>query len=108
MESNRERFFLAEKTFEKSGLKNITQILGHAPEAIPHSSKKFDLIFLDATKYEHPLYLKALLPRLKKGGMIITDNATSHKSELKEFFAKTKKLNPILLPLGHGLLVIHS
>jgi len=103
------RFHLATENFAKANLTHhITQILGHAPDVIPKKPKHFDLIFLDATKYEHIDYLKAILPRTRKGSIIITDNALSHKKELAPYFKKvrsTKSLKTFLLPLGSGLLI---
>lgn len=110
IESNyRFRFPLATENFRKARLtKHVTQILGHAPDVIPPKPQKFDLIFLDATKYEHPLYLDAILHRLSKNGIIITDNAISHKKELTPYFKKISKLKNFeshLLSIGSGLLV---
>lgn len=109
MESNKKiRHPLAVQNFEKSGLKNITSILGHAPEAIPKTPHKFDMIFLDATKYEHLSYFEVLKSRINKGGVIITDNAISHQKELKpyaEALKKSKNWESFLLNIGTGLLV---
>jgi predicted O-methyltransferase YrrM len=110
IESNEKlRFPLAQKNIAKAGLQaNVTQILGHAPEAIPPKPRKFDLIFIDATKYEHIDYLKALIPRTRKGSTIITDNAISHKKELKPYLKKVAKLKNFethLLDIGSGLLI---
>ncbi|MBT3704666.1 hypothetical protein HOG17_02700 [Candidatus Peregrinibacteria bacterium] len=110
IESNQKlRFPAAQKNIAASGLsQNITQILGHAPGAIPKTPLKFDMIFIDATKYEHIDYLKAILPRTHKGSIIVTDNAISHKKDLKPFFKKVHKLKnfeTILLNIGSGLLV---
>lgn len=109
MESNKKiRFFLAQKNFQKSGLKNITQILGHAPEAIPKIPKKLDLAFFDATKEEYILFFHLLKNRIKKGGMIIADNLYSHAKALKAF---TKEIHSdsdwkvFELNLGTGLLI---
>lgn len=103
------RFGLATENFAKAKLTNrITQILGHAPDVIPTKPKTFDLIFLDATKYEHTDYLKAILSRTKKGSIIITDNAISHEKELAPYLATIKKLpnfETSLLKIGSGLLV---
>jgi len=103
------RFNLATKNFATSGLTPyITQILGHAPEVIPSTPRTFDIIFLDATKYEHTDYLKSILPRTKKGSIIITDNALSHKKELAPYFKEINRLKNFethLLPIGSGLLV---
>lgn len=105
----KERFGLATGNFKKSGLtKNITQILGHAPEAIPSSPKFFDLILLDATKYEYCDYLKTVIPHTKKNSIIIADNVISHKKELKEFSKKIsalKNFQSFELNIGKGLLL---
>lgn len=109
MESHKkERFYLARKNFRKSGLKNITQILGHAPEAIPKTPKYFDVAFFDATKEEYILYFETLKNRFKKGGLIIADNLYSHAKILKNF---TKKIQSdsdrkvLKLNIGTGLLI---
>jgi predicted O-methyltransferase YrrM len=105
----KERFGLATANFKKSKLsKYITQILGHAPEAIPSSPKFFDLILLDATKYEYRDYLKTIIPRTKKNSIIIADNVVSHKKELKEFIkniSTLKNFQSFKLNIGKGLLV---
>jgi len=111
IESNkRERYGLATQNFAKAKLqKNIIQILGHAPEAIPKIPKFFDLILLDATKYEHVDYLKAIVPRTKKGSIIITDNIISHREELQPFLTKAlslKNFKSFEYNIGKGLLVM--
>ena len=116
IESHRKlRYHLATENLRNAGLlgnsktqSKVTQILGHAPEAIPTTPAKFELIFLDATKYEHPEYLKTLLPRTRKGSIIITDNALSHKKELEPYhkiISKNPKFQTHLLPIGTGLLI---
>ncbi len=104
-----ERFYLAEENFKKSGLgKYITQILGHAPEAIPKTPRKFDFVFLDATKYEYIDYFKAVASRIKKGGILVADNINTHREELVSFIKivqKNKNFTTFLFDLGSGLLV---
>jgi predicted O-methyltransferase YrrM len=111
IESNKKkRFGLATENFDKAKLqKNITQILGHAPEAIPKTPKFFDLILLDATKYEHIDYLKAVIPRTKKGSIIIADNIVSHRQELQDFLTKAlslKNFKCFEYNIGKGLLLM--
>lgn len=105
----KKRFSLATTNFKKAGLtKNITQILGHAPEAIPYTPKFFDLILMDATKYEYCEYLKALTSRTKKNSIIIADNVVSHQKELNSFIKKisaSKNFKTFLLNIGKGLLI---
>ncbi len=103
------RFALGEETFAKSGLqKHITHILGHAPEAIPTTPKKFDLVFLDATKEEYVDHFEALKSRIKKGGTIIADNLYSHSIPLKPFVEKinsTPDWKVYEIAIGTGLLI---
>lgn len=112
IESNsKDRYPLAKITFEKAaklGLENITLIPGHAPEDLPKIPKKFDFAFFDATKNEHLSYFKALSPRIKKGGMIITDNIVSHKKELAAYLKHVKEQktwHSEEIHIGTGLLV---
>ena len=61
--------------FNKSGYRNkIIQHQGNAMEIIPTLNKQFDLIFLDADKKNYPYYLELILPKLQKGGLLISDN----------------------------------
>lgn len=105
----KERFYLAKNNFKKAGLeKFITPLPGHAPEAIHLSPKQFDLVFLDATKYEYPSYFDALKNRVKKGGVIVADNIESHKKDLKPYLKKVlsdKKWYSVKLNLGSGILL---
>ncbi len=105
----KERYPLALKNIEEAGLTDqITAILGHAPESIPKTPKFFDLVLLDATKYEHLDYLEAILPRIKRGSIIITDNVISHKKDLLPYLKalqKTPNLKTEILNIGSGLAV---
>ncbi|MFA6305117.1 MAG: class I SAM-dependent methyltransferase [Candidatus Gracilibacteria bacterium] len=110
IESNlKKRFPLATENFKKSGLsKYITQILGHAPEVIPKTPKKFDLAFFDATKYEHILYWNAIKHRITRGGTVAVDNIISHQKDLQAFIKEVQKdpsFTTKILPLGTGLLI---
>ena len=48
----------------------------------------FDLIFLDADRPNYLAYVDALLPLLKIGGLLVTDNVVSHAHELSDFLAR--------------------
>lgn len=47
---------------------------GNALKIIPELDSIFDLVFIDAAKFEYPLYLKALNGKIKKGTVIIADD----------------------------------
>lgn len=92
IESHKERFEIAKKNFEESGLDEyIVQIKGHAPEVIPEIDEPWDLVFFDATKCEHVLYFNAIKDKIKKGGFLIVDNVISHAQAMKDFLEKIEK-----------------
>jgi len=107
MESHNERFNKAKKHFQEAGLtKYITQFKGHAPDIeIPNM---IDLLFLDATKIEYVSYIKTFLFHMKKGGIIIADNAISHREALKEYekyIFNSPQLESRLVEIGSGLFI---
>ena len=72
---NEELYDLQRKYFKKSPFNdNITQHLGNALDIIPKLNQEFDLIFLDADKINYPKYLELLINKLKKGGVLLSDN----------------------------------
>jgi predicted O-methyltransferase YrrM len=72
---NEELYDLQRKYFKKSPFNdNITQHLGNALDIIPKLDQEFDLIFLDADKINYPKYLELLINKLKKGGVLLSDN----------------------------------
>ena len=82
---NRERIAEAknyiEKTFPEFGtdnqirdLINIRFLLGNAIKIIPQLGQRFDFVFMDAAKFEYPLYIKSLEGKLEEGAIVIADN----------------------------------
>lgn len=121
IESHKGRYQLAQENIQKAGLTSIIhQYQGHAPdifidpqakgyeEFYQNARKKFDLIFLDATKMEYLQYLEALLPYLRNKGFIIADNCLSHQKELAKYCQTVMKhplLQSYLLELDNGLMI---
>lgn len=103
-----DRYNLAIENFKKSGLKNITAIVGHAPQVIPQQPRIFDMAFLDATKFETIDYFKAIEKRIKKDGIIVTDNINTHKKDLLPFMETLKNSRDwasTILNIGSGLMI---
>lgn len=110
VESHNERFELAALNFTKAGVVDvITQVKGHAPEVLNElDGVLFDMVFLDATKMEYTLYLEAIVPRVRKGGLLIADNILSHWNELESFVERVrarKDTRSYLLEIDSGLLL---
>ena len=94
---NEELYDLQRKYFKKSSFNsNITQHLGNALEIIPKLDHDFDLIFLDADKINYPKYLDILIVRLKKGGVLLSDNVLWDGKVLNEISQKDKSTKAIV------------
>lgn len=119
---NEELHDFQRKYFDASGFgEQIIQHTGNALELIPKLSKTFDLVFIDADKSNYPKYLDIILPKLKSGSVILSDNVLwSGKvvEPLKKNDEDTKallnynkvlnehpKLETVLLPIRDGLTV---
>lgn len=110
------------KYFDKSKFgPQIFQYLGNAIDIIPTLNQHFDLVFIDADKENYAHYFDLIVPKMNKGGIILSDNvlwsgkvlnptATSDIStaKLKIFNTKVKndpRVETILLPIRDGLSV---
>ncbi len=58
--------------------------VGNARELIPGLEEEWDLVFIDADKTGYIDYYELVLPRLKKGGIILADNVLFHGEVLEE------------------------
>ncbi|PKP24272.1 MAG: methyltransferase [Bacteroidetes bacterium HGW-Bacteroidetes-2] len=75
MDINEELHDLQRKYFEKSGLGGqIFQYTGNALDIIPKLNLHFDLVFIDADKENYTNYFELILPKMKRGGIILSDN----------------------------------
>lgn len=117
---NEELFDFQRKYFDASDYGDqIIQHLGLAVDIIPSLDKTFDLVFIDADKSNYLNYLDLVLPKLRKGAVILSDNVLwSGKvvSEVAENDLDTKvllqynkrlnedpRLETVLLPVRDGL-----
>jgi len=100
---------LAKKHFKKAMLDDhIIQIPGEIKQELSKWNKKVDFVFMDANKHEYLKYTKMILPHLKKGGIIIADNAINHAHLMKDFLKfieNDKSLENCLVNIDDGLLL---
>lgn len=112
----------ASEYFRRAGVaKRINVQVGDALELLKKTSGKFDLIFNDVNKDQYPDALRVALPKLKRGGLFITDNAlwsgkaarpaapdeaaTRGVQEFNRLVYASKELYPVLIPLRDGVTV---
>ncbi|NGX83695.1 O-methyltransferase [Aequorivita sp. KMM 9714] len=119
---NEELFDFQRKYFDESAFGNqIVQHLGNALEIIPEIDKTFDLVFIDADKSNYPNYLEIILPKLKKGSVILSDNVlwsgkvvekvkkddidTQALLKYNQALNTHPRLETVLLPIRDGLTI---
>ncbi len=119
---NEELFDFQRKYFDASPFGNqIIQHIGNALDVIPTLNKTFDLVFIDADKSNYPNYLELILPRLKKGSVILSDNVlwsgkvvetvkdddvyTHALLHYNKLLNEHPKLETVILPIRDGLSV---
>lgn len=122
IDKNEELHDFQRKYFDRSPWGNqIIQYTGDAMKIIPEIDREFDLVFIDADKKNYSNYFDMVFPKMKKGGVFITDNVLwygkvmepTKKGDtdtqlLKEFNEKLKddeRLENVLLPIRDGLLI---
>jgi predicted O-methyltransferase YrrM len=113
---------IAQNYFTKSS--HNDQIIlhrGNALEIIPRLDEMWDLVFIDADKINYTNYYELVLPRLKKGGVILADNVLFHGEVLNEkisgknaiainafneHVAKDERVQQVIITLRDGLMMI--
>jgi caffeoyl-CoA O-methyltransferase len=97
----------------------IKFLVGDALKLIGDVPGKFDLIFIDVDKHQYPAALRKALPRLRRGGLLITDNtlwsgrvakrAADRRTRAIQQFNKqiysSRELFPVIIPLRDGVAV---
>lgn len=112
----------AKAYFERAGVAQQIHVeTGDALTLLKNTTGEFDLIFNDINKREYPDAAKQALPRLRGGGLFITDNTlwsgkvarkaeagdvdTRGVQELNRLVYESKNLFSVLIPLRDGLTV---
>jgi len=74
-DSDRKNADQARRYFDRAGVgKQITVKVGDALELLSEDKQEYDIIFNDVDKEDYPRVFKLALPRLRKGGLFVTDN----------------------------------
>lgn len=112
----------AQDYFKRAGVsKRIRVQTGVAQDLLKKTPGKFDLIFNDVDKHQYPDALRVAVPKLKRGGLLVTDNtlwsgraarpaeaADENTLGVQEFNRLTyaaKDLFSVLLPIRDGVTV---
>src|SRR6266851_7688629 len=110
----------ASRYFDRAGVsKQITVRVGDALEFLSEEKETYDIIFNDVDKIDYPRVFRLALPRLKSGGLFITDNVlwsgrvskpnpdaqTKTILEFNKLICESKDLYTTILPIRDGISV---
>lgn len=112
------RGYIAEAGLSES----VKYYIGNALEIIPTIDAMFDLVFIDADKYNYGTYYNMVIDRVRSGGYIIADNVLWSGKVLEKYRKKLDedtaalldynlmvhedpRVENILLPVRDGLLI---
>jgi predicted O-methyltransferase YrrM len=111
----------ARRYFQRAGVSDrITVKVGDALELLSEQKQEFDIIFNDVDKDDYPRVLRLAIPKLRKGGLFITDNVlwsgrvvsqdppderTKGILEFNRELYNARELFSTILPLRDGLAV---
>ncbi len=88
---------LQRRYFDQSGFgQKIVQHLGPALEVIPALNTSPDLVFIDADKENYIHYYEMVVPMMKRGGIILSDNVLWSGKVLEETSATDKSTKALL------------
>lgn len=125
IDPNRETNVMARDFFLRSAFSQQIQLMeGQALDLIPTLPDSFDLVFIDADKKNYASYFEAVINKVRKGGLIITDNvlwsgkvlqqenAMDADTKLIHAFntaiANDSRVCPLLLPIRDGLTLMQK
>jgi predicted O-methyltransferase YrrM len=110
----------ARQYFRRAGVTaRIHMQIGDAVALLRRAKGPFDIIFCDVDKHQYPAALRAALPRLKSGGLLIADNvlwsgrvaarASDDRTRAIQRFNRliysSRRLFPVIVPLRDGVAV---
>jgi len=112
----------AQAYFHRAGMAERIHIhVGSAQQKLAETPGDFDIIFIDVDKEQYPETLRLALPRVRRGGLLLTDNTlwsgraarkakrgdarTRGIQELNRMVFASKELFAVLVPLRDGFTI---
>lgn len=125
IEVDEEREEMIRKYFAESPYgKHITLHIGDALQVIPTLTNRWDLVFIDADKEDYIAYYEAILPQVRKGGIILADNVlwsgkvlgeikrgdkdTRALCQFNDYILHDERVTNFLMPFRDGIMFIEK
>jgi len=103
-----EKIALATETFTLTAVHDVVTLrAGDARDHLPELSH-IAFCFLDAEKDVYADCYEAVVPRLVRGGLLVADNATSHREALQPLLDHAladPRVDAVIVPVGKGELI---
>lgn len=123
IDTNDETSSIAKRYFSRSPYASQIELrTANAMEEIHNIAGPFDLVFIDADKENYSNYFNLIIGKMRKGGLIIADNVlwsgkvvqpvkpndreTIALMAFNEMAGKDDRVEPFLLPLRDGLMML--
>lgn len=126
LEVNEEYALRAIENIKSAGFESkIEVVVGNALDSIEEINEEIDFVFIDADKANYLNYFQKVLPKVRKGGLILADNVLWsgkvvgwHKKHddkdtlaIKEFndvVHQDDRVENVLLPIRDGLMMLRK
>ena len=111
----------ARRYFQRAGVADRIKVhIGDAIELLSEQKEAFDIVFNDIDKEDYPRVLRQVAPRVKKGGLFVTDNvlwsgrvtdtakpdaATKGIQEFNRELYQSRDFFPTIMPVRDGVAV---
>lgn len=121
IEVNPERASIVKKYIAKANLENkVIPHIGDAKEIIPTILGSFDMVYVDAAKFDYQAYYDLVIDRMSTGGMIVVDNVLwggkivkGHKDkdtqvllDFNKMVEQDDRVENVILPIRDGITLI--
>jgi predicted O-methyltransferase YrrM len=107
IDNNPKKYESARETFARAGVGElVTCYLGDAKQIVTSMPGPIDLAFIDADKPSCRAYFDLLWPKMRIGGSVLTDNATTHRAELADYVAYLRSRDDAIsteVAVGNGV-----
>jgi len=103
-----EKQVLAKETFKQAGVEDVVELISGDAKDYLADYEDISLCFLDAEKNLYLDFYELIIPRLKKGGILVADNVISHKAALQPVLDRAlsdDRVDALVMPIGKGELV---
>jgi predicted O-methyltransferase YrrM len=100
-----ERAEEANRNLGAAGLGEVARVIaGRARETVKVLDGPFDLVFIDAEKDDYVDHFRAVIDRVRPGGLVLADNVISHDlSAYQSMLWQRSDVKTVTVPIGRGV-----